>query len=192
MEKDEPVPMNALVAVTRPWMVREMAIRSCLKWIEELERQDRRFPHSPILALHIVRWYELYANLNMPEFSAQEPEWIAKYLKWSEIMVQRNPCHADMRMFYTNSLIWKLLEAYGTEKDALPAKIEEEYETILQLSPITPQHRHMYAGALDQLADNATKQGLETDAAAYREKAQKLRDAVKILEEQRREAHLYQ
>jgi hypothetical protein len=192
MEKDEPVPMNALVAVTRPWMVREMAIRSCLKWIEELERQDRRFPHSPILALHLVRWYELYANFNMPEFSAQEPEWIAKYLKWSEIMVQRNPCHADMRMFYTNSLIWKLLEAYGTEKDALPAKIEEEYETILRLSPITPQHRHMYAGALDQLADNATKQGLETDAAAYREKAQKMRDAVKILEEQRREAHLYQ
>lgn len=192
MKGDEPVPPNALAAVTRPWKVREMAIHSAMDWIQELERQDKRYPYSPVLAMNIARWYELYATIiTIPEFSEQRPGWISNYLKWCETMVQRNPYHADVRMFYANALLWELLKAPGNEKDFLPGKIVEEYETILKLSPISPQHRYMYAGTLEQLADYAAKQGEEAQSAAYLKEAKKLREDVKILENQRREAHLY-
>lgn len=192
IEKGDPVPGNALAAVYKPWLMRKAAVKSAWKWVQELEAQDQRFPHWPILAMHLAKWYELYAfTVFGPEFDAERPGWISKYVQWSEIMVRRNPCHADMRMFYGNALMWEALEAPGADVSALIAKADAEFREMIRLSPISPQHRYAYAGALNRMAAYYREQGQNELAASFQEKEGNLAREASELEAERHKSGLY-
>ncbi len=192
MEKGEPVPPNALVAVQKPWMMRRIAGEAALKWVQELEMQDRRFPHSPELAMNLAKWYEYYVQGFVGEaYSDRRPAWIEKFMDWSETMLKRNPKHADMRLIYANALVWKLLKEPGGEEEALLKGAEEQFEEMVRLSPILPRHRLAYAGVWERLADYFKEKSLDDREATCREKARELRREAQELQAFRNETHLY-
>ena len=189
---DEAVPDNALVAVYKPWMMHKTAAKSAIKWVRELEAQDRRYPHWPILALHIAKWYEAYLfNVWQSEFQKQRPEWIANYMRWSETMVRRNPSHADMRMLYGNALMWQAMSVPGVDTVTLAAKSEAEFDEMIRLSPIFPQHRYAYAGAMNRIARYYESVGKSELAAAYAEKERDMVAQAEALILERQKSGLY-
>lgn len=192
LEEGDPIPPNALVVVRKPWMMRRAAGESALNWVRELEYQDRRFPHSPELAMHLAKWYEFYAQCFVgPAYAEQRPEWIRNYLYWSETMLNRNPKHADMRMIHANTLMWKLLEAPEGDEEDLLREAEKHFQEMLRLSPILPRHRYAYAGVLKRLAEYFQEKGQNERATEYQSRAQELQREGDDLQERRKEMHLY-
>jgi len=189
---DEPVPDSALVAVYKPWMIHKTAVRSAGKWVRELEAQDKRFPHWPLLALHIAKWYEAYLfNVWQPELQDQRPDWLANYIQWAETMVRRNPCHSDMRMLYGNALMWQALNAPGVDAPALMSKAETEFEAMIRMSTISPQHRYAFAAALNRMAQYYGDMGKSGLAAACAEKEREMVAQADELMLQRQKSGLY-
>ncbi len=192
LEKGDPVPDNALVVVRKPWMMRRAAGESALHWVRELETQDRWFPHSPELAMHLAKWYEFYVQCFVnPAYAERRSEWIQKYMYWSETMLNRNPMHADMRLLRANALIWKLLEAPDGDEDFLWEQAQTELQEMLRLSPIFPRHKYAYAGILNRMAGYFKEKAQTDRETACREKADTLRREAKEQEEQRNLTGLY-
>ncbi len=192
LEKGDPIPDNALVVVQKAWMMRRAAGESALEWVRELELQDRWFPHSPELAMHLAKWYEFYVQAFVtPAYAERRPEWIRKFMDWSEIMLYRNPMHADMRLIRANALVWKLLEAPEGDEELLWAQAQQEFEEMLRLSPIFPRHKLAYAGVLERMTAYFEETAQNEQAAVCREKADLLQQEAKEQQEERNATGLY-
>lgn len=192
LEPQEEIPANALMTVVRPWMIRNRALDACMRWVKELEEQDRRFPYSPLLALYIARWYELYVSTTGgPRYADHWDEWTDAFMNWSDIYVQRNPTNADLRCFRANAWLWHMEQEDHADVEETARKIEAEYDFALALSPITPQHRYMYKTAMERLAAYAEKEEQAEYAARCLAKAQEMEKAAKQLEQDRLAVHLY-
>ena len=192
LEKGVPIPDNGRLVVFRPWLVRNVGADEALKWLAEVERQDRRFPHSPELGMYMAKWYELYFTYaHGPYVDARRPEWIAAFLHWAEIMMKRNPYHPDMRFYYAHTLVRQAIEVPDVDTEALLERAEAEYDAMLRFSPTSPQHRFMYAGGLDHIVAYYERNNQPERAAVYKERAQRIRAEAVALDAEKRATFLY-
>ena len=106
-------------------------------------------------------------------------------------MVRRNPCHSDMRMLYGNALMWQALNAPGVDAPALMSKAETEFEAMIRMSTISPQHRYAFAAALNRMAQYYGDMGKSGLAAACAEKEREMVAQADELMLQRQKSGLY-
>ncbi len=193
LDPGESIPSDALMVVRKPWRSVQLAVQEMPRWLAELEALDRRFPHSPELAIHIAKWYEmLVETMNTANYLDARPEWIAKYIHWTEVCKQRNPYHADIRVLHAIALLWPVLHEEGWDNEELLKQSLAEWEQALALSPIWPGHRHTYAAMMTAVAERFNKQGMPERAAWFASEAEAKRREARTLEVQRAEAQIYQ
>ncbi|MCK5861538.1 MAG: O-antigen ligase family protein [Candidatus Hydrogenedentes bacterium] len=190
---EESVPKNGLMVVARkPFHIRDAAMDNIVSWIEELIKIDQRFPHHHELALNIIKWYEMHVDFVYgPKFEEIRPLWISEYLKWSGILAQRNPHHADVRMFHAQALLKAALLNENDESEKLIEQAVQEWETVIALTPITHGHKYAYAATLSSLGDYYKEKGDKERAKNFKEQAEVMRLKAADIQEKRREAHLY-
>jgi hypothetical protein len=193
LEEGEPIPDNGLMMVGKQaYYVRDCAMENIAAWIEELKRVDRIFPHHHELALNIIKWYELHIDHTRGETYAEAlPIWVSEYLKWSRILMQRNPHHADVRMFHAQALLRVALLRRDETCEELMAQALEEWQVVMDLTPITTGHKHAYAAALASMGDYYKENGRNDLAAEMRDKAEEMRLKALDMQEQRIQAQLY-
>lgn len=194
LEEGEPIPDDGLMIVGRSaYYIRDCAMESIAAWIEELKRVDRIFPHHHELALNIVKWYELHVDHTRGKAYQEEwPVWLSEYLNWTRILKQRNPYHADVRMFYAQALMRVALLRNDDTSQELIAQAMEEWKVVMALTPITTSHKYAYAATLASLGDYYKEQGEEGLAAEMKNKAEEMRLKALDMQEQRIQAQLYQ
>lgn len=179
IEKGEPIPPNGLAVVIKPWLMRDLAIEPALQWIEELKRQDQRFPYNPDTAMHLAKWYEAFAHhVHGKKHTEKRPEWIKNYAEWTRIFRDRNPRHGDVRMYYGTTLVWLALDNNDEHADTLLKEAKQEFELMLRLLPNSPWHRGVYANSLDRMAAYYDQKQHPDLAQECRAKAEKLRSMV--------------
>jgi len=187
LEEGEPIPEDGLMMVGKQaYYVRDYAMESITAWIEELKRVDIIFPHHHELALNIVKWYELHIDHTRGEkYKDQWPVWISEYLAWTRILKQRNPYHADVRMFHAQALQRVALLRNDETSEKLIAQ-------AMELTPITSNHKFAYAATLASLGDYYKGKGRDDQATEMKNKAEEMRLKALDIQEQRIQAHLYQ
>lgn len=194
IQEGEIVPESALAIVRKPWYLFKRAIPAGLKRIDELIAQDRRFPHSTELALHIASWYEIYAQRVFNDAVAdQRPGWEANFLEWTEEVLRRNPYHADLYRFKGNAYLWLVL---GREKDeesdrSYLEKAKASFEEMLKYCPLSSGHRYVYAGAMEKMAEWYRAKGDAEEAQRCLDKMGALRAEAFGLDTQRAHSHVY-
>ena len=144
-------------------------------WMDELMRQDARFPHDPQLALHISNWYQLttYAA-NSPWLMENPDAYYGALIEWSDQAIARNPLNADVHMNKTRSLIsaWRRNTA-----DLAPLRqVVEIRKHACTLAPAQGVFEYELADALKMLAEQLDIQGDAAGAAAAREEELAARD----------------
>ncbi|NLN92167.1 MAG: O-antigen ligase family protein [Candidatus Hydrogenedens sp.] len=195
IDEGDPIPDNALAIVRRPWNLVKAAVPFGLQRIEGLIEQDKRFPHSTELALHIVKWYELFArHVVFEEFMDLRSEWEARYLEWAEIVVNRNPHHADLHLFLGNACLWMGIWGYDEDDDIRRGylqRAEISFEEMLQYCPISPHHLRAYSYAFQEMSQWYGEKGDEDLAESYMERSLAMLEKAQFLERERSLSHVY-
>jgi hypothetical protein len=159
----------------KPWYAARQMEEDVRGWMDELIRQDSRFPHDPQLALHISNWYQLttYAA-NSPWLMENPDAYYGALLEWSDQAIARNPLNADVHMNKTRSLIsaWRRNTA-----DLAPLRqVVEIRKHACTLAPAQGVFEYELADALKMLAEQLDIQGDAAGAAAAREEELAARD----------------
>lgn len=190
LEPGESIPDDGLVVARQPFVVRDHALSAGIpEWMDELKSIDSRFPASSDLALYIATWYELLLrNVHGYLNDVHRPDWVNGYLEWAAAAASRNPYNADMRMYYARALVWPVIFESHPEAlrdaDTYIARSLEQWEAVIDLSPISPGHRYQYAGAMDMIADYYDNHDNRDIAHLHREKAEALRSDAASLQQQ--------
>ena len=159
----------------KPWYAARQMEEDARGWMDELMRQDARFPHDPQLALHISNWYQLttYAA-NSPWLMENPDAYYGALIEWSDQAIARNPLNADVHMNKTRSLIsaWRRNTA-----DLAPLRqVVEIRKHACTLAPAQGVFEYELADALKMLAEQLDIQGDAAGAAAAREEELAARD----------------
>lgn len=194
LQPEEPIPADGLMVVARkPFYVRRCAMDNIAAWIEELKQLDSWFPHHHELALNIVKWYEMLIDYVYGSYFVEKrPIWISEYLRWNDILAQRNPHHADVRMFHAQALLKVALLHQDEQSEDLMKQAVQEWDAVLTLTPISHGHRYACAAALMTIGDYYNKSGDTERANNFRKRAEQLRGEAAKIQKEREQSHLYQ
>lgn len=153
----------------KPWLIEQYMEEDALKWMQELQRADARFPYDPQLALHVSNWYQLlnyWAHANPPE------DYVSM-LSWSDEAIARNRLNSDVHLNKSRSLV-SYWESNKENLDAMRDAIEERRKAA-ELAPAQSIFQYEYADGLRMLAEYHEAKGDTAAAAPLREQEQAAR-----------------
>ncbi|MBI1319493.1 MAG: hypothetical protein GC168_11190 [Candidatus Hydrogenedens sp.] len=151
----------------RIWMAGIYLVEDTLPWVEELKREDARYPYDFMMALHLAHWYQLYANRPSRSWMKESPEkFLPEMLHWSEEAVRRSPLNAVTRECLAESYL--SLWHYTPDKLELLDKYLENAKRSAELAPARAQQQYYYAHALDRVSGAYRARGDEAKADEYR------------------------
>ena len=194
LEPGEAVPTDGLMIVARDaFRIRDAALEDIASWISEMKRMDALFPHHHELALNIIKWYELHVDYVFgPAFKEKRAAWIEQYLLWCKILKDRNPYHADVRMFHAQALLRAALIFNNEQTQDLIEQVLAEWQVVMELTPITAGHKHAFAAALSAMSDYYQQQGKSARAEEFGKRSAAMRKKAQEMDEKRAQARLYQ
>ena len=192
LEPGEPVPPNGLMVVARdPFWIRDSSLPGIAAYMDELKAIDRIFPYHHELALNMVKWYEMIVDrLQGGNFQSLQATWISSYLQWCDTLLERNPRHADVHMFRAQALFRSPCSSEW-HKSLLNQSIDE-WETVLELSPITSSHRRACALTLSAIGKYYEQNGESERALTLKTRASEINAQAEELEKKLAQAQLYQ
>lgn len=194
LEPGEPVPPNGLMVVARdPFWIRDSSLPGIAAYMDELKAIDRIFPYHHELALNMVKWYEMIVDrLQGGNFQSLQATWISSYLQWCDILLERNPRHADVHMFRAQALFRSAMFLKNESTNSLLNQSIDEWETVLELSPITSSHRRACALTLSAIGKYYEQNGESERALTLKTRASEINAQAEELEKKRAQAQLYQ
>jgi hypothetical protein len=182
----DPIPLDSIMMIRKPRVAWLTAIDGLRGWLVEMETADSRFPHSPELAVHIARVYELLVkNVFLTEFAASRTLWTTGYYDWARTALDRSPHSAEMHEFYSDVTAYRAL--YDSPYAPLPGMESAvlHAQTAVDYSPLSPGYRFFLNWALVKLAELRRQAGDAAGADAVMQKAAQVYQEAKDLQNRR-------
>ena len=186
LKPGEPIPLNSIMMLRKLYAARWEAVDGLSGWLAEMEAVDSRFPHSPELAMHIARLYELLAKCVLPvTYSAEQRLWTMGYYDWARTAVERSPHSAEMHEFYANVMAYRALWDSPYEPIPVMESAVAHALTAVEYSPLAPSYRFFLSWALGQLADLQRKAGDTAKADALLQQSAQVKQEAQDLQNSR-------
>jgi len=182
LKQGESIPEDAVLVVTQPAQAFDKAWEYGTAWVQELERIDRRFPHSPDLALHIAQWCDLFvAAPQKPELANQRKEFAAKLVMWSQEALRRSPVHPDMHLNVAQAY-WAMGNlSEGAERFSWLEKALDEFKQASVINRATAFHLRQYMEALQKVSEAYRQAGDAAQADALSEQVKAVQEEIKAI-----------
>lgn len=176
-----PIAPESQLLFLKPWKVAAEFSNDVQPYLQELEREDARFPHDPQLALHLSNWYQMLMHFPRTADSSNTlPDYTAALMLWSERAVERNPHNADI---YVNLSRSELILWQNNPTDLAPLdRAIELRRKACALAPAQPAFLYELADALNTKGLHLRDSGdAEAAATLFTEEKQVRQAAWKLL-----------
>lgn len=186
LKPGESIPLNSVMMLRKLYAARYAAVDGLSGWLAEMEAVDSRFPHSPELAMHISRLYELLSKCTLPvTYSAQQRLWTMGYYDWARTAMERSPHSAEMHEFYANVMLNRALNDSPYEPIPVMETAVAHAKTAVEYSPLTPSYRFTLSWALESMAELQRKAGDTAKADAVAQESARVKQEAQDLQTRR-------
>ncbi len=177
--RNEMVPTNAFVAITKQDVAREAAVKQSESFLEQLEVADGIFPHSPERAAYFTQWYDLLSSTASDP--AKRQHYTVEFVKWAEEAVRRSPEQALFHEWCAKAYWMRGNIEPTAERKKFFERGLEEYRIATTLYPTSGYLWVKYGDALDKYGqalkaagDAQGGQAMIDKGAAMTQRGQKL------------------